>query len=53
MIRPTPGFLGHSPPAVKQVFFANSDVSGISIFEEAQYHGVAAAERALKAISRG
>ena len=53
MIRPTPGFLAHSPPIVKQVYFANSDVSGISIFEEAQYHGVRAAESALRAISRG
>jgi len=52
MIRPTLGFLSNSPPAVKQVYFANSDGSGISIFEEAQYHGVTAAERALKAISR-
>jgi hypothetical protein len=52
MIRPSPGFLSNSPLVVKQVYFANSDVSGISIFEEAQYHGVNAAEHALKAISR-
>ncbi len=30
------------------IFFANSDLSGISIFEEAQYNGVAAAEKALR-----
>jgi glycine/D-amino acid oxidase-like deaminating enzyme len=53
MIRPTPGFLTRRTPVVPQVYFANSDLSGISIFEEAQYHGVDAAERALKAVSRG
>jgi hypothetical protein len=30
--------------------FANSDLSGISIFEEAQYHGVTAAEKLLQSI---
>lgn len=49
MIRPEPGFiwgearqkaLKQSPP----VFHAHSDMSGISIFEEANSHGVAAAE---------
>jgi glycine/D-amino acid oxidase-like deaminating enzyme len=30
-----------------KVLFANSDLSGISIFEEAQYHGVEAAQKAL------
>jgi hypothetical protein len=29
------------------VFFANSDLSAISIFEEAQYHGVEAAQKVL------
>ena len=33
------------------LLFANSDLSGISIFEEAQYHGVRAAEQALKILS--
>jgi hypothetical protein len=32
--------------------FANSDVSGFSIFEEAQYRGVQAADRALHSLSR-
>ena len=32
--------------------YANSDLSGFSIFEEAQYRGVTAAERALKDIGR-
>ena len=53
MIRPTPGTIWgparaaacvHAPP----VFFAHSDMSGISIFEEANERGVQAAE-ALRA----
>jgi phytoene dehydrogenase-like protein len=52
MIRPVPGFiwgperrdaLNTRPP----LFYAHSDMSGISIFEEANYHGVAAAEQVL------
>jgi hypothetical protein len=31
-----------------RLLFSNSDLSGISIFEEAQYHGVRAAEKALQ-----
>jgi len=31
-----------------RILFANSDLSGISIFEEAQYHGVEAAQKILK-----
>lgn len=58
MARPVPGFLASprrrefcasKPP----VYYANSDLSGFSIFEEAQYRGVKAAERALKDIGRG
>lgn len=52
MIRPTPGFLARRPPEIERVFFANSDLAGISIFEEAQYHGVTAADKALEAVSR-
>ena len=52
MIRPTPGFLSRSAPHIPRLFFGNSDVSGISIFEEAQYHGVTAADRALETVSR-
>jgi glycine/D-amino acid oxidase-like deaminating enzyme len=52
MARPVPGFLGsevrkrfvHGEP---NLFYANSDLSGLSIFEEAQYRGVTAADRAL------
>ncbi len=58
MARPVPGFLtsakrrelcASKPP----IYYANSDLSGFSIFEEAQYRGVKAAERALKDIGRG
>lgn len=51
MIRPTPGFIWgdsrrragiHQPP----VFFAHSDLSGVSIFEEAYCRGMAAGELA-------
>jgi hypothetical protein len=35
-----------------QLLFANSDLSGFSIFEEAQYRGVRAAEIALSRLSR-
>jgi hypothetical protein len=57
MIRPTVGFrssatrrqLAH---AAGRFFYAHSDMSGLSIFEEAQYHGVTAAEAAAHAIGR-
>ncbi|MES2984739.1 MAG: FAD-dependent oxidoreductase [Pseudomonadota bacterium] len=53
MIRPSPGFvwgaqraaaLATKPP----VFYAHSDMSGISIFEEANHHGVKAAESLMR-----
>ena len=52
MIRPAPGFISSHARArlatmEGPVQFANSDLSGISIFEEAQYRGVRAAERVL------
>ncbi len=47
MARPTPGFLGMAAPKAERLFFANSDQSGFSIFEEAQYRGVMAADHAL------
>jgi hypothetical protein len=34
-----------------RVHFAHSDLSGFSLFEEAQYRGVTAAERVLAALS--
>jgi hypothetical protein len=53
MIRPAVGSI-FSPERrrlarlVGRILFANSDLSGISIFEEAQYHGVVAAQKVLK-----
>ena len=55
MVRPTPGFLtdparraaqGSAPP----LLHAHSDLSGLSLFEEAHYRGVLAAERAMTAL---
>ena len=53
MARPVPGSI-FSESRVRltrphgRVHFAHSDVSGFSVFEEAQYRGVAAADRALR-----
>ena len=49
MARPVPGFLKSRTklPSMRNLFFANSDLSGFSIFEEAQYRGVRAADRAM------
>jgi phytoene dehydrogenase-like protein len=52
MPRPVPGFLAARAPWWREerdarVLWANSDVSGLSLFEEAQYRGVTAAERAM------
>jgi protoporphyrinogen oxidase len=57
MVRPAPGFLYSAAreqwlKPLGNIFFANSDLSGFSIFEEAQYRGVAAARRALHALGR-
>lgn len=57
MIRPTPGFLANKERKSWQTgrerfYWASADVSGFSIFEEAQYRGVEAARRALAAIGR-
>ena len=57
MIRPTVGSifseerrrLAHP---LGRIFFANSDLSGISIFEEAQFHGIEAAQKVLEKLSR-
>ena len=49
MARPIPGFLETRRNFANRgpIFYANSDLSGFSIFEEAQYRGVTAADRAL------
>jgi hypothetical protein len=57
MIRPTPGFIwgGKRQAAaltqMSPIFFAHSDLSGISIFEEAYCRGQAAAEAAALALA--
>jgi hypothetical protein len=52
MIRPTPGFLTNPARLAAEamagpIFHAHSDISGLSLFEEAHYRGVLAAEGAL------
>ncbi|HEX9939625.1 MAG TPA: FAD-dependent oxidoreductase [Longimicrobium sp.] len=52
MVRPTPGFLSSPARRLLQdadgpVFYAHSDLSGLSLFEEAQSRGVTAADRVL------
>ena len=55
MIRPSVGAIFSSERSrlkkpENRLFFANSDVSGISIFEEAQFRGVTAADNSLRAL---
>ena len=57
MARPVPGFLGSAARRrfasdFGPIYFANSDLSGFSIFEEAQYRGVTAADRALRDVGQ-
>lgn len=57
MVRPTVGFVSarerlRARPVPARLFFAHSDLSGLSLFEEAQYRGVAAADRALATLTR-
>lgn len=54
MIRPTPGFIWgkarrEAAKPYRGIHFANTDLSGIALFEEAFYHGVRAAEEVLTA----
>jgi glycine/D-amino acid oxidase-like deaminating enzyme len=54
MIRPRPGFVwgGARAAAARRyrgVYFANTDLSGVALFEEAFYHGARAAEEVLAA----
>jgi phytoene dehydrogenase-like protein len=56
MVRPRPGFVWGTARSrvlrhTGRVHFAHSDLSGFSLFEEAQYRGVAAAERVLARLS--
>ena len=57
MARPVPGMLSSNirlryARATGPIHYANSDLSGFSIFEEAQYRGVTAADRALLLLGR-
>ena len=56
MVRPSVGSVLSEERAMlkhrnNRVLFANSDLSGISIFEEAQFHGVEAAQAVLSHLS--
>jgi monoamine oxidase len=56
MIRPTPGFITRTAPMARALvkpplFLAHSDLSGLSLFEEAHYRGVVAAEGAMRHLS--
>lgn len=58
MIKPVTGFIWgagrrEAMKPLGKIFFAHSDMSGISIFEEAQYRGIMGSKAALKAISAG
>lgn len=54
MIQPLPGFVQGTArrqmaqPINDRIFFAHTDIAGISIFEEAFYQGIAAAQAVLK-----
>lgn len=55
MVRPVPGFVfgeerRRIAASTGRLLYAHSDVSGFSIFEEAQYRGVKAAEAVLRAL---
>lgn len=57
MIRPRPGFVwGKSRREAKLpwrgIHFANTDLSGVALFEEAFYHGIRAAEEVLTEVGR-
>lgn len=57
MVRPTPGLLFGSGRAALceaegPICYAHSDLSGLALFEEAQYRGVLAAERTLRALGQ-
>jgi hypothetical protein len=57
MIRPRPGFLWGGPRGRESrpfgtVHFANTDLSGVALFEEAFHHGLRAGEEVLQASGR-
>ena len=55
MIRPTPNFIWHPDRVLRgrpfgRIFFANADVTGLPLFEEACYSGIRAAQGAMEAL---
>ena len=52
MVRPTPGLIWGAAREAAEIapplFLAHSDLSGLSLFEEAHYRGTAAAEGAMR-----
>ncbi len=57
MVRPVVGFRSsagrlHATQSRGRILMANSDLSGLSIFEEAQYRGVRAADLAMKMLGK-
>lgn len=57
MVRPLPGLIWGEPRRLLaadhgRLRFAHADLSGLSLFEEAQYRGVLAAERTLDRLGR-
>lgn len=57
MIRPRAGFINSAArrragEPYRNIHFANSDLSGVALFEEALYHGIRAAEEVLQATNR-
>jgi hypothetical protein len=58
MVRPGPGFLWGLERQAAQaslgnsLHFAHSDLGGLALFEEANWHGVRAAEQVLTALGR-
>ena len=57
MIRPRPGFVWSearraAAKSYRGIHFANTDLSGVPLFEEAFYHGTRAAEEVLVATAR-
>lgn len=59
MVRPTVGFIwgeqksAAAQPLQDRIFFAHSDLSGISVFEEAFYQGIRAAQQVLTSRHEG
>jgi glycine/D-amino acid oxidase-like deaminating enzyme len=58
MVRPVPGFLWGTArqeaqqPVNGSLHFAHSDLGGLALFEEANWHGVRAAEAVLRGLGR-